>query len=87
MPWSMSGRVIGSPPTRAWPADGLMKPASTFNNVDLPQPDGPTRAMNSPGSNSRLVGRSASTGSDVSGWKVTASSEMEIPFVPRFWLV
>src|SRR5688572_28988011 len=40
------------------PASGRTKPASMFSSVDLPQPDGPTMATNSP---SRIVKLTSST--------------------------
>src|SRR5919198_542531 len=37
------------------PADGVSRPATTRSRVDLPQPDGPTSAMNSPGRRVRSI--------------------------------
>ena len=47
-----------SRPGRWWPAAG---PAIRRSSVDLPQPDRPIAATNSPSSTSRLMSRSAST--------------------------
>ena len=43
-----------SPPIRSSPDVMSSSPAIMFNAVDLPQPDGPTRIMNSPSRISRL---------------------------------
>ena len=37
------------------PAVGVARPATSFRMVDLPQPDGPMRLTNSPGSTARLM--------------------------------
>src|SRR5271156_441915 len=67
----------GLPSNVTVPAVGSCRPASTSRNVDLPQPDGPTTAKNSPLRRSRSIGPSALTG----GWlpapgktRVTAAS-------------
>src|SRR5882672_5284903 len=49
------------PPISIWPLVTLSSPASIASSVDLPQPDGPTSAMNSPVSASRLMFFSTST--------------------------
>ena len=55
----------GTVPCTAWPsnrivpAEGGFSPASTSSRVDLPQPDGPTTAKNSPRARSRSIGPSA----------------------------
>src|SRR5262245_21050142 len=45
---SRRGPVIGMPFKSASPSVCGSSPAKIFSNVDLPQPDGPTTAMNSP---------------------------------------
>ena len=47
------------PPIAIVPKSGSSKPAIRRNSVDLPQPDGPRRVMNSPASISRLTELSA----------------------------
>lgn len=42
--------VMGLPSKRMSPPQGLYKPAISLMMVDLPQPDGPTRATRRPGS-------------------------------------
>ena len=49
------GRIlIDGQPVTGWlsmqilPIDGIFRPVASFMKVDLPQPDGPTMAMNSP---------------------------------------
>ena len=48
MPDIFSGPFTGWPSIRILPMDGIFKPVVSFMKVDLPQPDGPTMAMNSP---------------------------------------
>ncbi len=48
MPLIFSGPVTGCPSMRMSPRLGMRKPVASFMNVLLPQPDGPTMAMNSP---------------------------------------
>src|SRR5579863_10210715 len=54
------------PSTMTEPWSGGSKPAMTFNSVDLPHPEGPTMATNSPSPTSKLT--SSITGS--SPWSV-----------------
>ncbi|MNC92395.1 hypothetical protein D3C83_88140 [compost metagenome] len=51
-------RVTSSPPTRIAPDSGCRKPASSRSSVDLPEPEGPSRAKNSPGSIAMLTSES-----------------------------
>src|SRR6185369_15640253 len=44
----LSGLVRSSPSIRIEPSSGRTKPAMMFISVDLPQPEGPTIATNSP---------------------------------------
>ena len=44
----------GWPASRTSPTQGVTWPANTFSAVVLPQPEGPTRATNSPFSTERL---------------------------------
>ena len=48
MPTPLIGPVTFAPFTRTSPPDGGSRPVTSFMMVDLPQPDGPTTAMNSP---------------------------------------
>ena len=48
MPVIFSGPVTGWPSMRTVPRLGRFSPVASFMKVDLPQPDGPTMAMNSP---------------------------------------
>jgi len=54
-PIDAGGRSItGLLAMRIWPPEGT-KPAIAFNSVDLPQPLGPSRQMNSPAAMSRSM--------------------------------
>ena len=48
MPVILSGPSTSRPSITTVPRDGRRKPVASFMKVDLPQPDGPTMAMNSP---------------------------------------
>jgi hypothetical protein len=48
MPTIFSGPVTGWPAIVTLPFVGRLSPVASFMNVDLPQPEGPTIAMNSP---------------------------------------
>ncbi len=50
MPTILTGRLTISPATRTSPLKGNCSPVASFIRVDLPQPDGPTTAANSPSS-------------------------------------
>ena len=54
--------VTGSPATVMSPSSGVSSPATRFSSVDLPQPEGPIRATNSPAATVRFTPRSARTG-------------------------
>ena len=58
MPTNLSGPVTRCPATVTEPRVGGLRPVVSFMNVDLPQPDGPTIATNSPG---RIVSEISST--------------------------
>src|ERR1700742_4664451 len=64
-------RLTTLPPIRSSPAEMSSSPAIMFSAVDLPQPDGPTRIMNSPSEISRL---SSLTASKPSGYRLTTLS-------------
>ena len=49
------GSVTSTPSTAIPPVVGETNPATAFNSVDLPQPDGPMSAANSPGLRIRFV--------------------------------
>ena len=48
MPVIFSGPVTGWPAIVMLPRLGRFRPVASFMKVDLPQPDGPTMAMNAP---------------------------------------
>jgi len=48
MPTPPRGPSTARPSTAARPADGGTSPATILSTDDLPQPEGPTRAANSP---------------------------------------
>ena len=50
--------VTSAPSTRSAPDCGWLKPAIMRSRVDLPEPEGPSRAKNSPGAMSRVTSRS-----------------------------
>ena len=54
MPAILSGPVTFWPPTVMVPAWGNCSPVTSFIKVDLPQPDGPTTAANSPSAIDRV---------------------------------
>jgi hypothetical protein len=62
MPTSAIGRVTERPPTTTRPVVAGRSPAMILRSVDLPQPDGPTSARNSPWSTVNEIPLSASTG-------------------------
>ena len=51
--------MIGLPLTSIAPELGVSSPAIMFITVDLPQPEGPTTQMNSPGQTSRVTSDTA----------------------------
>src|SRR6185503_10794596 len=51
--WSRA--QISVPSTSTWPELGVSTPPRTCSNVDLPEPDGPTMATNSPFSTLKLT--------------------------------
>src|SRR3954468_18046110 len=56
-----SSIVTSLPPTCTLPEVGSSSPAMMRSSVDLPQPDGPTRTVNSPSSTYRSMPSSART--------------------------
>src|SRR5581483_5049034 len=54
--------VVSRPPTDTVPPSGRLSPATMLSRVDLPQPDGPTMARNSPGATSNDTRSSAVKG-------------------------
>ena len=48
MPLILSGPSTSLPSITMLPREGRFKPVASFMKVDLPQPEGPTMAMNSP---------------------------------------
>src|SRR3954471_1872741 len=60
-----------SPPMRSSPSEMSSRPAIMFSVVDFPQPDGPTRMMNSP---SAMVKLALSTPMVPSGYRLVISS-------------
>jgi hypothetical protein len=57
------------PPIAIEPLLGIFRPVASFMNVDLPQPDGPTMAMNSPSFN-------CSEMSSTANWLFASSSSL-----------
>src|SRR6202161_4156454 len=61
----MPTRALSAPPprpaTNTWPSVALSVPATSFRIVDLPQPEGPTSATNSPWLMRKEVSASAVT--------------------------
>src|ERR1700682_6635027 len=53
------------PSNSTLPCVGAVKPAMISSSVDLPHPEGPTTAKNSPRRNSRSIGPSACSGAVV----------------------
>ena len=59
---SLGGTEFTSrPPMRISPGEMLSRPAIMASSVDLPQPEGPTSATNSPSAASRLMPFSTSS--------------------------
>src|SRR5512138_1798273 len=56
------GSRTGSPSTLTSPRSGFSKPASTPSSVDLPQPDGPMMATNSPSPTEKLMSSRTASG-------------------------
>ena len=81
------------PSTVTVPSSGVSSPASSESSVDLPLPDGPTTATNSPRATERLASRSARTGvesrSKVRTTRLTSASgewaELISPLKHRQW--
>lgn len=69
MPEILTGPVTGWPSIRILPIEGIFSPVVSFMKVDLPQPDGPTMAMNSP----RLTCRSMAS---TAKWLARSSSSL-----------
>ena len=61
MPVSARGAVRARPATAMVPRLGESRPAIIISNVLLPQPDGPSRATNSPALTENELGATAST--------------------------
>src|SRR2546423_1660559 len=64
MPTSDTGPATGRPATSTRPVVAGRSPATMRSRVDLPQPEGPTRATSSPRSTASAMSRNASTGPD-----------------------
>src|SRR5215510_9903026 len=60
-PMSRRGPLIGVPFKSTSPSVCGSRPANTLSRVDLPQPDGPTTAMNSPSAIENEISLSART--------------------------
>ena len=61
MPTDLSGPVTGLPSTVRLPPSGGCRPEISFISELLPQPEGPTTAMNSPRAMSRVTSSMALT--------------------------
>ena len=70
--------VTGCPPTAPSPSLAWSRPATRVSVVDLPHPDGPTTAQNSPGSTVMVTSRRAVKRRRLACWNrlVTADSSM-----------
>ncbi len=68
MPTILSGPVTFSPAILTTPRVAGLRPVASFMKVDLPQPEGPTMAMNSPGSTCREMSSMAN-----SPWRASSS--------------
>jgi len=68
--------VTSRSPMRIWPELTSSSPASIRSEVDLPQPDGPTRTMNSPSLISRS--RPGTAGSSAPGYQRCAFSNVTV---------
>ena len=64
---SSDSSLIVSPSRITSPVVGRSRPPRTWSNVDLPEPDGPIRATNSPAWTVSETPRSASTTVEPSG--------------------
>ena len=60
MPAILTGFSTFSPATSIVPLSGNCRPVASFISVDLPQPEGPTTAANSPVSTATLKSSTAS---------------------------
>jgi hypothetical protein len=63
------------------PEVAVSSPAMMLSNVDLPQPEGPTRIRNSPDSISRSMAFSTSTLPKTLRTFLTASEDSFLPFL------
>ena len=61
MPTIFSGPVTCWPAIATLPRVGRLRPVASFMKVDLPQPEGPTIAMNSPSRVERLMSSTANS--------------------------
>ena len=59
MPEIFNGPVTACPSIRIRPMEGIFRPVANFMKVDLPQPEGPTMAMNSPWRTFRSIASTA----------------------------
>ena len=75
--------VTSSPATLISPSSAVSSPATRFSSVDLPQPEGPIRATNSPLATFRSTPRSARTGA-FSASKVLRTPRMVSAAGPSF---
>ena len=69
MPLIFSGPVTGAPPMWMLPRLGIFSPVVSFMKVDLPHPDGPTIATNSPSFTLREM-------SSTANWPFASSSSL-----------
>src|SRR5579872_3398820 len=76
-------KLTSLPSMRISPDDTLSSPAIIASKVDLPQPDGPTRAMNSPVRASRSTPLSTSTGPKLLRNFEMVSDDMNAPSLDR----
>jgi hypothetical protein len=75
---SERGPAIGSLLRLTVPAVGSDSPAMMCSNVDLPQPDGPIKAMNSPSPTEKLMSRNARRLCDVNRFSRPSTSRVSV---------
>jgi hypothetical protein len=74
-PRSTPGPLTGRPSSLTSPALAGSRPATMRRNVVLPQPEGPTTAMNSPRSTTRSMSCSArNSPNDLPRWEICSFS-------------
>ncbi len=78
-----SSAAMSAPSSRRRPDVGRTNPRTRLRSVDLPDPDGPTKATVSPSRTSRSTSCSAS--SEASGYRCETCSSRRCPRTPSTW--